>query len=173
MIVWSRKKGKQPFKEDKTLPASLTNADNKEKDLHLCHWACVRVPLCSGGNFNPSVVTSLLWSCLCGVAICSLAQSRARHYSLFLSPTVPRSTCTLNIFLCFFFSPFWSKFSLLHMSFHLRLSGKRSEGTLERTETHKWTRRALDQRRGGSCNRDQIILVAWSMKLASSMDVTG
>lgn len=106
----------------------------KKKDLDLCHWACVCVPLCSGGDFNPSVVTSLLWSCLCGVAICSVARSSTRYFSLFLSPTVPCSTWALIIFLCFF--SFQFKFSLLRVSFYLRLSEKQREGTLERTETH-------------------------------------
>lgn len=60
----------------------LTNADNKQKNLALCHWACVYV--CSRGDFNLNVVMSPLWSSLCGVAICSVAWSSTRQRFLCL-----------------------------------------------------------------------------------------
>lgn len=122
-------------KEKKTdLPDPSQMQIIKKKTLicateHVC--ACLYVP---GGDFNPSVVTSLLWSCLCGVAICSVPRSSTRHVSLFLSPTVPCSTCTLILILCFF--SFRLKFSILRMSFYFRLSEKCRERTLEPTETH-------------------------------------
>lgn len=131
----------------------------------------MHVPLGSRGDFNPSVVTSLLWSGLRGVSICS----RARDPPLFLSPTGPGSAC---VPLPFFMLPVLSaqvSFALpvANVSFHLTPSDKTARKDVVLEHTHENTPAPLIGRGAAPCNREQIIPVARSMKLASSMDVTG
>lgn len=58
--------------------------------VHVCEcvgrYVCVCALAFFRGDFNPSVVTSPLWSSLCGVAICSVARSSTRHSLHSLSP---------------------------------------------------------------------------------------
>lgn len=162
---------------------SLTNADNKQKDLALCHWA-------GEGDFNLSVVMSPLWSSLCGVAICSVAWSSTRQASsVFLSISVIfsiRSLFSTFVFSLYFFVsffvyfapsliPFFVTFSLfVTIDLKMRKRERNREENMNdverNTHTHIDTHLYSPAHRqtGGQTDRDQIIPVAWSMKLASS-----
>lgn len=90
---------------------SLTNADGKQKDLALCHGACVRVP--------GEILTRAppLRSSLCGVAICSVAGSSTRQASFITFSFLSAVSSLLHFFFCVYFAPhFFLPFFFLHFS---------------------------------------------------------
>lgn len=86
---------------------------------------CVPVWVSSRGDFNLSVVMSLLWSSLCGVAICSVVWSNTTQHFLFLSLRLLSSLCLQTLLSIRLFSSLllfvYFALSLLFLFFSPRL----------------------------------------------------